>query len=72
MKWKRSKKAQQEAKSLTKDSSGSDTTISNNKQAVVTSSKPTAAISQDTISENQAESDRKIQDGESLYRPYVV
>ncbi|XP_044264457.1 homeobox protein Hox-A4 [Tribolium madens] len=69
MKWKRSKKAQQEAKGSSKDDSVS------NKQAVSSSQgncKPTS--SQENLESQIIENDpsRKIQDGESLYRPYVV
>ncbi|XP_063905519.1 brain-specific homeobox protein homolog [Zophobas morio] len=69
MKWKRSKKAQQEAKSSSKDNDSLS-----NKQAVTSSQgscKPTS--SQEPL-ESQTVDDpsRKIQDGESLYRPYVV
>ncbi|EFA06552.1 homeobox protein Hox-D4a [Tribolium castaneum] len=68
MKWKRSKKAQQEAKGTSKDDS-----VSSNKQAVSSSQsncKPTS--SQENMESQLVETDsRKIQD-ESLYRPYVV
>lgn len=68
MKWKRSKKAQQEAKSGKESgdsankaqSSGNTTTKANN-----------AGQESQVTSENQG-SARKVQEGESLYRPYVV
>ncbi|RZC39178.1 homeobox protein Hox-D4a, partial [Asbolus verrucosus] len=72
MKWKRSKKAQQEAKGSSKDDSISG------KQAVSSSQgscKPTSSISTQENLEGQVvdnDPSRKIQDGESLYRPYVV
>jgi homeobox protein HB9 len=69
MKWKRSKKAQQEAKGAPKDNEPVS-----NKQAVSSSQcKPTSSVPQEGL-EGQIDNEpsRKIQDGESLYRPYVV
>ncbi|KAB0804181.1 hypothetical protein PPYR_01151 [Photinus pyralis] len=69
MKWKRSKKAQQEAKI------GKDDNVSEKRQLSTSSSvtKPSSSSSQDVtdpVPSTQTES-RRIQD-ESLYRPYVV
>lgn len=74
MKWKRSKKAQQEAK-MSKDEIASEKRQSVNPPSP--STKPTSStIQDDTTSlppsvENQNEI-RRIQENETLYRPYVV
>lgn len=66
MKWKRSKKAQQEAKS------GKETSSENANKAQTSTTKPNnTSVSQQETAENQGNA-RKVQEGESLYRPYVV
>lgn len=65
MKWKRSKKAQQEAKS-SKDGEHLNTKAQSSANSVKSNSQESA---------NHVESPssvRKVQEGESLYRPYVV
>lgn len=64
MKWKRSKKAQQEAKSSKEADS-----ISTKVQPSLNKSNPPGNQENGTSSENAV---RKIPEGESLYRPYVV
>ncbi|KAL3287901.1 hypothetical protein HHI36_002359, partial [Cryptolaemus montrouzieri] len=83
MKWKRSKKAQQESK-ITKDIDNSSTKQSssqhNSSQMNNTTSKnapsqepPQSENSLPTLMEHAAQNGlRKLSDGESLYRPYVV
>lgn len=69
MKWKRSKKAQQESKMKDSDSLNSEKRQSKPcvSQEIVTSS---PAIQMPV--ESSQTSSRKLQEGESLYRPYVV
>lgn len=78
MKWKRSKKTQQDAKNG-KESSNSEN-LNKAQSSANVSTKPnnnTNNVSQESsqiagaTTENQG-SARKVQEGESLYRPYVV
>lgn len=71
MKWKRSKKAQQEAKG-SKEGSGGETQSKAQASPNAATTKPNNGQSQEgQVTENQG-SARKVQEGESLYRPYVV
>lgn len=70
MKWKRSKKAQQEAKSG-KESSSNSENLNKAQPSVNTTPKTNNTNVVESQTENQGNA-RKVQEGESLYRPYVV
>lgn len=75
MKWKRSKKAQQEAK-MSKEESVSDKRQSSTNTPQPTT-KASSSLNQEAITNHVSGSEnascvRRIQEGESLYRPYVV
>lgn len=79
MKWKRSKKAQQESKVKDVDSLNSDKRQSSSHNIQVQSSPNLkASVSQPEISNSpqiqieQSQSPRKLSENEALYRPYVV
>lgn len=69
MKWKRSKKAQQEAKTSKESDSITTKAQSSLNTAHNTKSSPVANQDNGNSSDSAV---RKIQEGESLYRPYVV
>lgn len=74
MKWKRSKKAQQESKVNKESTDVNKIQISSSNSSSPTT-KPGPSLSQESCinpiqpTENQT---RKVQEGEPLYRPYVV
>lgn len=76
MKWKRSKKAQQEAK-LAKDENSSEKRQSSLNSTPSSVTKPSSS-NQDLINNHVQQSSvsqdgvRRLQEGETLYRPYVV
>lgn len=81
MKWKRSKKAQQESKMKDGDSLNSEKRQSNSHNLNSTSSNLKPSASQEPVVttppvqiavESTQNGTRKLQEGEALYRPYVV
>lgn len=74
MKWKRSKKAQQESKGNNRDSTDSSKISTNSSSPNCV--KAGTSLSQDTCNSTSIPSidnqSRKVQEGEPLYRPYVV